>query len=446
MSDADVLLDRERMRRLFDLRSSVYDSRGGTYADDPYPTFNHLRDCGPVHPGTPHEALGWTGEVFFQGLPFPDRPHFSAYDFETCSTVFKDDRFRPTDEPRPGESMLDAGILSMHGRRHRAYRTLVQPSFVPGRAGWWLERWISTLVARLVDSFEGEGRVDLNPSFCAPIPLLTITGSFGISIDEALDVRAAVTSDGRAGDVLGRMLMPIIAARREDPADDLISVLVDAEVIDDDGVVHRLSDEEVLGFSFLLLAAGSGTTWKQMGITILALLSHPEALVAARDKPDFLRSVIEESLRWMPTDPVFARFAVQDVTLGGVRIPAGSVVHACLAAANRDPSRWEDPDRFDPFRPLKPHLGFGQGPHICLGMHVAKAEMAHGIAALLRRLPGLELDRNAPPPRMIGLYERGPDAVPVRFDAGPVRFDAGPVRFDAGPVRAGRGWTIAEPP
>lgn len=417
MTAGDALLDRERMRRLFDLRSSVYDSRGGTFDEDPYPTFNRLRETGPVHPGIPHEALGWTGDVYFQGLPFPDRRHFSTYDFETSSAVFKDERFRPSAEPRPGETMLDAGILTMHGRRHRAYRTLVQPSFVPGRAGWWLENWISGIVTRLVDSFAGDGQVDLNTTFCAPIPLLTITGSFGISIDEALDVRAAVTSDGQAGDVLARLLVPIIAARRDRPADDLISVLVGAEMTDEDGVVHRLSDEEVLAFSFLLLAAGSGTTWKQMGITILSLLAHPEALAAARADTGFLRAVVEESVRWMPTDPVFARFAVEDVTLGGVDIPAGSVVHACLAAANRDPSRWAEPDRFDPFRPLKPHLGFGHGPHTCLGMHVAKAEMLHGISTLLERLPGLRLDADAPPPRIIGLYERGPDSVPVRWDA-----------------------------
>ncbi|MDA8046299.1 MAG: cytochrome P450 [Actinomycetota bacterium] len=403
------------MAKLFDLRSSVYDSRGGTFDRDPYPTFNRLRQTGPVHPGIPHEELGWTGDVYFQGLPYPDRPHFSAYDFESCSAVFKDERFRPSDEPRPGETMLDAGILTMHGRRHRAYRTLVQPSFVPGRAVWWLENWISTIVTRLVDSFRHEGAVDLNTAFCAPIPLLTITGSFGISVEEALDVRAAVTSDGQAGDVLARLLVPIIAARRRERADDLISVLVEAEVTDEDGVVHRLSDEEILAFSFLLLAAGSGTTWKQMGITIISLLGHPEALAAARENADFLKAVVEESVRWMPTDPVFARFAVEDLELGGVAVPAGSVVHACLAAANRDPSRWADPDRFDPFRPLKPHIGFGHGPHTCLGMHVAKTEMLHGIATLLERLPDLRLDPDAPAPRVIGLYERGPDSVPVRF-------------------------------
>jgi len=413
----ELVLDRERIRSLFDLRSEVYASRGGTFDVDPYPTFHRLRETGPVHAGAPHEALGWTGDVFFQGLPYPQRPHFTAYDFATCSTILKDDQhFVTSAPPLPGEPpLMDAAILYMNGKQHRGYRTLVQPSFVPGRAVWWLDNWISTTVHQLLDTLEGARTADLNVEFCAPIPLLTITGSFGITVDEALDVRAAVTSDGQDHTTLARVLTPIIAARRSEPGDDLISVLVQAEVADEDGVVHRLSDGEVLAFALLLLAAGSGTTWKQMGITLLALLQHPEALAAAREDTAFLRDVVEEALRWTPTDPVFARFVAEDCELAGVEMPAGAIVHACLAAANRDPSRWERPDEFDPFRPLKPHLGFGHGPHTCLGMHVARMEMTHGIGALLDRFPGVRLDPDAPAPNIVGLYERGPDAVPVRL-------------------------------
>ncbi len=415
----ELVLDRERLRSLFDLRSDIYASRGGSFDVDPYPTFQRLRETGPVHPGAPHEALGWTGDVFFQGLPYPDRPHFSAYDFETCSRVLQDDEHFVTNQPPlPGEPpLMDAAILFMDGKRHRSYRRLVQPSFVPGRAVWWLDNWIKGTVHALIDAFDGDVRADLNAEFCAPIPLLTITGSFGITIDEALDVRAAVTSDGRDGETLARLLIPIIAARRSEPGDDLISVLVQAELTDEDGTVHRLSDGDVLGFAFLLLAAGSGTTWKQLGLTIVALLSHPQALAAAREDPAFLRKVVEESLRWMPTDPVFSRFVERDCELGGVALPAGAVVHACLAAANRDPLRWDRPDEFDPFRAVRPHIGFGYGPHTCLGAHVARMEMTHGIGALLERLADLRLDPDAPAPRVIGLYERGPDTVPVRFES-----------------------------
>jgi cytochrome P450 len=207
--------------------------------------------------------------------------------------------------------------------------------------------------------------------------------------------------------------MPIIAQRRQQPQDDLISVLVNADITDENGERHVLADAEILGFAFLLLAAGSGTTWKQMGITLLALLTHPKWLAAVRDDPTVLRTVIEETLRWMPTDPMFSRFTCRDASLHGVDIPSGSVVHLCFGAANRDPARWERPDEFDPGRPPLSHLGFGGGPHICLGMHVARAEMQTAIAAVIERLPKLRLDHDAEPWKVTGIYERGPTSVPV---------------------------------
>ena len=416
----DHVLERDRIRALFDLRSETYSTRGGSFDIDPYPTFRRLRESGPVHPGAPHEALGWTGEVFFEGLPFPNRPHFTAYDFETCAVVLRDEeRFVTNPELLPGETpMPDSAILFMDGDRHRTYRRLVQPSFAPAKAVWWLDNWVRRTIDRLAQMIVARDRADLNLDFCAPIPLLTITGSFGITVEEALEVRAAVTSDGSELGILPKLLLPIIAARRAEPEDDLISVLVEAETTDEAGLPHRLSDVEILAFGLLLLAAGSGTTWKQMGITLVALLGHPEALEAAREDRTFLRRVFEESLRWTPTDPVFARFAAQDCELGGVELPAGAVIHVCLAAANRDPARWERPDEFDPFRDPKPHLGFGHGPHACLGMHLARTEVTYGIGTLLNRLPDLRLDPDQPAPRFIGLYERGPDSVPVRFGDG----------------------------
>ena len=174
-----------------------------------------------------------------------------------------------------------------------------------------------------------------------------------------------------------------------------------------------LTDAEILAFAFLLLAAGSGTTWKQMGITLVALLTHPEWLEAVRGDPEVLRAVIEEGARWMPTDPVFARFVARPVTLHGVDLPEGAVVHTCFAAANRDPARWDRPDIFDPGRAPPPHLAFGNGPHVCIGMHVARAEIDTAVRALITRLPNLRLDGAASPPRIIGMYERGPSAVPA---------------------------------
>ena len=308
----------------------------------------------------------------------------------------------------------------MNGPRHRRYRSLVQPSFVPRKAEWWIQRWISVTANALIDGFEGDGRAELNVDFDAAIPMLTITGSFGVAIEDALDIRAsfARSATGDPSHVFGtleRILMPIIVARRDTPEDDLISVLCQAEMTDEDGM-HRLSDDEIFSFSYLLLAAGSGTTWKQLGITLTALLTHPEFLNRVREDRTLLRAAIEEAVRWTPTDPMFSRFTVVDMDLYGVEIPAGSLMHICLGAANRDPARWDRPDTYDLLRPPAPSLAFGGGPHICLGMHVARAEIFTAISALLDRLPNLRLDPDGEPPRIIGMYERGPTQVPVIWD------------------------------
>ncbi|WP_068158351.1 cytochrome P450 [Rhodococcus phenolicus] len=412
-------LDRNRMRELFDLQGSYNELTGGLYSGDPYPIWHRLRSEKPVHRGTVHELTGISDQLYFQGLPFPDRPHFSAFSFEACNDAFRNPAvFASSPEavdadPEKG-SLGHNSMLSMNGVEHRRYRGLVQPSFLPSNAEWWIRNWIEETVHLLIDGFAGDGRAELNVDFCAAIPVLTITGSFGVPMEQALDIRAALTRDhGKIVEILA----PIVAARRSNPQDDLISVLVQAELTDDSGHTQRLSDEEIYTFSLLLLAAGSGTTWKQMGTTITALVQRPDVLDAVRNDRRLLRAAIEETLRWMPTDPMFSRWVTEDIDFHGQSIPKGSVIHLCVGAANRDPERWEDPDRYDITRPTRSTLAFGQGAHICLGMHVARGEMTVGINALLDRLPGLRLDPDATPPRIVGMYERGATAIPVLFDA-----------------------------
>lgn len=411
---AAIELDRERIRELFDLRR-----RGGgtygAYTDDPYPALHRLRETGPVHEGTVHELIGFDGPAGFHGVPDPDRPHYSVFSFELCDQVYRDEELFLSAPPGVERVGLAASMLGMNGREHRRYRSLVQPSFVPAKAKWWIERWIHETVHGLIDGFEADGRAELNVDFDAAIPVLTITGSFGLTVAQALDVRAALEG-GEAATRLTDYLVPTVAARREEPRDDLISVLCQAEMESEGGARHRLSDSEILTFSNLLLAAGSGTTWKQMGITLTALLTVPGALDAVRSDRSLLRAAIEESVRWCPTDPMFSRWVARDTALGGVDIPAGAVVHISIGAANRDPGRWEHPDDYDIRRRLQTSLGFGNGPHICLGMHVARAEMLTAIGALLDRLPNLRLDPDAEPPAIIGMYERGPTEINVVWD------------------------------
>jgi len=408
-------LDREELRRLFDLRSNHNSYSGGDYTDDPYPVWRELRERAPVHEGTVHELTGYTGDAMFHGLPFPERPHYSAFTFDACDSAYRDDEVFASSPDAAGPGVDDISVtssmLSMGGTRHRRYRALVQPSFVPAKAQWWIANWIERTVQLLIDGFVDDGHAELNVDFAAAIPVLTITGSFGVPVDQALVIRQSLTKPMEIVEIL----KPIVEARRVAPQDDLISVLVDAEYTDDDGVTHRLSDAEVYSFAILLLAAGSGTTWKQMGITITALLQRPDMLDAVREDRELLRWAIEESLRWMPTDPMFSRWVTRDVTFHGVQLPRGAVLHLCLGAANRDPARWDRAEEFDIRRTPKPTLAFGNGPHVCLGMHVARAEMSVGISALLDRLPNLRLDPEADPPSFIGMYERGATEIPVVF-------------------------------
>src|SRR5215469_9821924 len=293
-------------------------------------------------------------------------------------------------------------MLSMGGERHRRYRALVQPSFAPARMRWWITNWIEQTVHALIDGLAANGRAELNTELCAAIPVLTITSSFGIPPEQALDLRAAMN---RPAEVIA-MVAPIVAARREEPRDDLISVLTQAEVTGEDGTAHRLTDAEINSFSLLLLAAGSGTTWKQMGITLATLLQRAQLLARVREDRRLLKPAIEEALRWMPTDPMFSRWVTRDADFHGARLPKGAVLHLCLGAANRDPARWDRPDEYDIYRKARPSFAFGGGEHICMGMHVARAEIVTALSALLDRLPGLRLDPAAEPPRYIGFYER----------------------------------------
>jgi cytochrome P450 len=173
------VLNRDRVRELFDLRHSYLSLLGGDYTDDPYPSWHRLRAEASVHPGVVHELTGFDSAAVFHGLPYPDRPHFSAFSFAACDTAFRNEEVFASSpeavdlaegEPGPLNSML-----SMGGAQHRRYRSLVQPSFVPAKAQWWIRNWIHHTVNLVIDGFVDEGRAELNVEFCAAIPVLTIT-------------------------------------------------------------------------------------------------------------------------------------------------------------------------------------------------------------------------------------------------------------------------------
>ena len=176
-----------------------------------------------------------------------------------------------------------------------------------------------------------------------------------------------------------------------------------------------MTDDEIFAFLLLILPAGVETTYRASGNLLVALLTEPALVDALRADRGMLRGAFEEALRWEPPITTVVRKAVRDCELGGVEIPAGTHVSVSVAAANRDPTRYPDPDRFDPTRRNIAHLTFGGGPHLCLGMHLARMEATVAINALLDRLPDLRLDSSASPPHVVGVAFRSPAALPVEY-------------------------------
>ena len=156
------------------------------------------------------------------------------------------------------------------------------------------------------------------------------------------------------------------------------------------------------------------TTYRSSSNLLCGLLTHPEQLAALRDDRALLPQAIEEGVRWEPPLTIIGRTTTRDTVLDGVAVPAGSAVTACMGAANRDPARWDRPDAFDIFREPKQHMSFAFGPHMCLGMHLARMETTTALTAILD-LPGLRLDPDAADVHVSGLAFRAPAALPVVF-------------------------------
>jgi len=191
----------------------------------------------------------------------------------------------------------------------------------------------------------------------------------------------------------------------------MISVLAFAE---HDGV--RLTPEEIFSFLRLLLPAGAETTYRSSSNLMFGLLTHTEQLDAVRADRSLLPQAIEEGLRWECPLLMIMRTAVKETEICGVPIPAGAMVITNMGSANHDESRWDRAEEFDIFREQKSHISFAAGPHLCLGMHLARMETKVVVNALLDRLPNLRIDPSAEAPYITGMTFRAPPALPVLFD------------------------------
>jgi cytochrome P450 len=202
----------------------------------------------------------------------------------------------------------------------------------------------------------------------------------------------------------------VIEHRRADPGEDMISSLATAEV---DG--ERLDDEIIHGFLRLLVPAGAGTTYRLLGSLLFGLLTHIEQIDEVIADRSVVPRAIEEALRWESPVQFAMREAIDATELDGVAIPKGATVTVALGSANHDDDRYDDPERFDVHRNGGPHLAFGDGPHRCLGEHLARVEARAALNALLDRLRDVRLDPGEDDPHIVGYAFRSPTAVPVRF-------------------------------
>ncbi|MBV9512475.1 MAG: cytochrome P450 [Mycobacteriaceae bacterium] len=341
--------------------------------------------------------------------------------YDECHTVLTDpDVFSSSIYQQIMGPVMGRTLLEQEGSEHRASRALVSPSFRAKLLERWRGELVEVVVHELIDRFAPRGRADLVREFTFAFPVQVIARLMGLPREDYLRFQRlsiellSVVYDWDVGIAASAALKEyfgeILAERRADPRDDLISTLAASEI---DGI--RLSDDEIFAFLLLILPAGVETTYRASGNLLVAMLTEPSLLHTLRADRATLRGAIEEALRWEPPISTVVRVAARDCELGGIAIPAGTNVSVSVAAANRDPARYPDPDRFDPTRTNIAHLTFGAGPHVCLGMHLARMETAVAINALLDRLPDLRLDPTAPAPRITGVAFRSPVALPVEF-------------------------------
>jgi cytochrome P450 len=311
--------------------------------------------------------------------------------------------------------------MEIDGPEHGRLRRLVAPAFTPRRAAELRPR-VTGVVDGLLDEVQrrgAEGPVDLVTLLAHPLPMAVICDLVGVPEPERQPWRvfgaAVATGDGRtflaAMPAIVDSARSVLARRRAEPGDDLVTDLI--RVRDDEG--DRLTETELVSLVWHLVLAGQ-TPANLVANAVQALLEHPEQRALLRDRPELLPGAVEELTRWAPPQMLTVpRFGTGEVTLEGVRIPAGEPVVVSIVAVNRDPRVFPDPDRLDLARvpDRAAHLAYGHGPHFCLGAALARVQTEVALGALLTRWPDLS---PAPP----GAH-RAPDPGTWRLSTLPVR-------------------------
>jgi len=390
--------------------NTVVEHLGAEYFSDPYSVHARLRAQHPV------------AQVIMPG----GTPAWLVTGYAEARAALTDPRlgklpkgWRP--DPDSLVASFDLHMLNLDPPDHDRLRKLVNKAFTARRVEELRPR-ITAITAALLDDMSTRREVDLLASFAFPLPITVICELLGIPVADRDQFRAwsaTIVADtvspevfqAHATAMLGYFQM-LLAARRREPAGDLLSALVAARDEED-----RLSENELLSMAFLLLVAGHETTVNLIASGMLALLLNPGELTRLRADRSLLDAAVEELLRYVnPVNNATFRFTGEPMEIGGVNIGPGEVVLVSLSGANRDPSRYADPDRLDLGRDGGGHVAFGHGIHYCLGAPLARLEAEIAFAGLLERFGSMTL---AVPPDELrwrpSTLIHGLESLPVRL-------------------------------
>lgn len=388
---------------------------------DPFPLYDELRETdGGVHPFDP---LGYVVTRYDDVAAIgKDNKTYSSEHFWESPAGIHD----PSDPVQASFMEVSAQQFMFHDPpSHTRMRTAMMPAFT----GVASKRWrpiIEARVGALLDRFSAGQEADFMADFAGAVPVAIIADVLGVPESDQSEFRrwsqalAATFDPGIQGDArtdaihaaneMLDYLRGVIDARRREPRDDLTSVLVAAR--DDDG--DPLPDDELLGSVALLLTAGNDTTVNLLGNGLSFLFAEQDARAAAAD-PSRIPALVEEMLRMDPPLHLDIRKTTRDVTLGGVDMPAGTLLWLMIAAANRDPRAFDDPGRFDPARSPNRHLTFLPGYHHCIGAPLARLEGEIIFTRLLERFPCIAPGDRPAVRRVANKVARGWQTLPVRF-------------------------------